>query len=244
MSDERTVTELRALARSATPVMSLDPAGTVALGRRRRRRSRALTGGGAVAGVGLVLAAAVAVSGTPWGAGIEQRAAGDLTPGTSPATVITLTPGLDAVIGEVTVTDFQTDLGTLSGSQVILDRFTRASDTDPEIVQLAAFRGEDYVAGVPQDLVLGDGYGEIVATVPEGGEIRVGALPVDATYRVAAWIQDADGAVQALVEVPTFTFPVAGTAAPERQFFALGVAADLVEGLRVEVRPVTDEPAR
>ena len=74
----------------------------------------------------------------------------------------------------------------------------------------------------------------IVATVPEGGEIRVGALPVDATYRVAAWIQDADGAVQALVEVPTFTFPVAGTAAPERQFFALGVAADLVEGLRVE----------
>ncbi len=241
MSDERTVTELRALARSATPVMSLDPAGTVALGRRRRRRTRALSGGGAVAGVGLVLAAAVAVSGNPWGAGTEQRAAGDLTPGISPATVITLTPGLDAVIGQVTVTGFQTDLGTLSGSQVILDRF---SDAEPEIVQLAAFRGEDYVTGVPQDLVLGDGYGEIVATVPEGGEIRVGALPLDATYRVAAWIQDADGAVQGLVEVPTFTFPVAGTLAPERQFFALGVAADLVEGLRVEVRPVTDEPAR
>lgn len=244
MSDDRTATRLRELARAVPQDMSLDPAETLALGRRRRRRNRALTGGGAVAGTGLVLAVAVAVSGGGWGPGTAQRPAGDLTPGVSPATVITLTPGLDAVIGQVTVTGFQTDLGTLSGSQVILDRYTQASDTDPETVQLAAFRGEDYVVGVPQDLVLGDGYGEIVATVPEGDEIRVGALPIDATYRVAAWIQGPDGAIQGLVEVPTFTFPVAGTAAPERQFFALGVAADLVEGLRVEVRPVTDEPAR
>lgn len=241
MSDERTATALRELARSATPLMSLDPATTVALGRRRRARSRVLTGGGAVAGVGAVLAVAVAVGGTPWGDDGLQRPAGDLTPGVSPATVITLTPGLDAVIGEVTVTGFQTDLGTLSGSAVVLDRFT---DTDAEIVQLAAFRGEDYVTGIPQDLVLGDGYGEIVATVPEGGEIRVGALPLDATYRVSAWIQDADGAILGLVEVPTFTFPVAGTAAPERQFFALGIAPDVVEGLRVEVRPASDDPAR
>lgn len=241
MSDERTATALRELARSATPLMSLDPATTVALGRRRRARTRVLTGGGAVAGVGAVLAVAVAVGGTPWGDDGLQRPAGDLTPGVSPATVITLTPGLDAVIGEVTVTGFQTDLGTLSGSAVVLDRFT---DTDAEIVQLAAFRGEDYVTGIPQDLVLGDGYGEIVATVPEGGEIRVGALPLDATYRVSAWIQDADGAILGLVEVPTFTFPVAGTAAPERQFFALGIAPDVVEGLRVEVRPASDDPAR
>jgi len=60
MSDDRTATRLRELARAVPQDMARDPAETLALGRRRRRRNRALTGGGTVAGTGLVLAVAVA----------------------------------------------------------------------------------------------------------------------------------------------------------------------------------------
>lgn len=427
MSDERTAAELRELARAVTPTMSLDPERTVALGRRRRRRGQVLIGGGAVAGTGLVLAAAVALGGSPWAPVVQQpytigdaqvvelapgvraangvtaqesatgrawwdtglpvddrgavlhvglgfddssdpaagilvggfdvadgaespwlgtvfdgtgelrwdavlagddtswrvlvgelpagasaavlylrvgtagspvgvrlplftdpiradrllyaalvefpgaaedaadvlfvagdgsireatttcgdgvtaaclasqpdgglvladalRAAGADVPATTPATVVALAAGLDAVVGPVDLDGFQTDLGTLAGARVVLDRFTRSAGTDPEVVQLAAFRDGEHTGGTPQDLVLGDGYAVIVAAMAGGARVEAGVLPTgsDGT-RVIAW-SDASGELR-VIEVPTFTFPVPGTDEPERLFYALGLAPD------------------
>ena len=240
MSEQRTAAEVRELARAVTPAMSLDPEWVLALGRRRRRRGRALTGGGVLAGACLVLAATIAVGGTPWGPGLPQRPGGDLTPGTSPATVVTLAGGLEAVVGPVVPDGFQADLGTLAGARVVLDRFTRLANTDPEIVQLAAFVGADYVVGQPQDLVLGDGYGEIVATLPAGGRVLVGAVPSGFDGAVHATLTGDDGGLRQVIDVPTFTFEVPGTDAPERLFIALGFDPDRAGDVVVELRPVED----